>query len=500
MWDVAVADNPDARERGSAMTGDGTDGVIVAWYDNREGSSTEVYAQRMNANGQEQWTSGGVLVSPVDEDQNETSFCSKIVGDGQGGAIVTFVDDRVLGLEQGLYAQKLGPDGRLGWSRFVAWSSNPPACTQDEYDVCSDGAGGIYLVFEFADITAQQNSIRGMHLSGAGDRLWANAEFELAGNFKTSIGHLIHASQHSLNNARAIPDGAGGLIALWQDNPGLFDPNTPQHTRGQKLNGAGDLLWGEEEMKEAGLMLNSIDETSPPVKALVDEGGNLYFTFHDGDAYRLQKINPIGVVQWDNGIIFRSITAGSVPPLVVTSCGDVIVSYWDRSTTDVIARRYNPMGETVWMNDELRVSAVEGDQLVPLIAIDDEDNLVAVWRDDRILGPSSSELDIYMQGFNKAGELGGPVSAINDKEPVICQTTVYPNPVRANITITIPHQPVKDGIVTVFNTLGRRVWQQTVTTAAREFFLAADGWPAGLYMLEINYGDSRRYAGLFVVE
>ncbi|MCX5752107.1 MAG: T9SS type A sorting domain-containing protein [Candidatus Krumholzibacteria bacterium] len=87
------------------VTFDGAGGAIITWYDSRSGNS-DIYAQRVNASGVVQWTGDGVPLCAATGDQ----FSPKITSDGWGGAIVTW-EDYPDGVNSDIYAQRVDANG-----------------------------------------------------------------------------------------------------------------------------------------------------------------------------------------------------------------------------------------------------------------------------------------------------------------------------------------------------------------------------------------------------
>ncbi len=85
---VAVASLPSSRFY-PAICPDGSGGAIVAWQDNRAGNP-DVYAQRVNAAGAEQWTLNGVALCSATGTQSGV----RIAADGAGAAVVVWLDTR----------------------------------------------------------------------------------------------------------------------------------------------------------------------------------------------------------------------------------------------------------------------------------------------------------------------------------------------------------------------------------------------------------------------
>jgi hypothetical protein len=91
----------------TALTPDGNGGVLVAWVDWRRGSS-DLYAQRVNANGQWCWSSDGVALCTASSDLNGPCLTT----DGGAGAIAVWYDDRNWNYD--LFAQRIDRYGMLG--------------------------------------------------------------------------------------------------------------------------------------------------------------------------------------------------------------------------------------------------------------------------------------------------------------------------------------------------------------------------------------------------
>jgi hypothetical protein len=95
------------------MVSDGSSGGIIVWEDIR-GTSTDIYAQRVNLSGAVQWTSNGVVISSATNEQSSSSLVYDNNSSGQG-AIVTWNDKRSgnFNLNLDIYAQRLNLSGVL---------------------------------------------------------------------------------------------------------------------------------------------------------------------------------------------------------------------------------------------------------------------------------------------------------------------------------------------------------------------------------------------------
>ena len=102
---VCKASNDQANPQ---IIGDGGDGILVAWEDQRSGK-TDIYAQAVNAAGQTRWQSDGVIIVAASQEQTQP----EIIPDGDGGMICVWSDERNSGTN--IAAQRLDKNGKALW-------------------------------------------------------------------------------------------------------------------------------------------------------------------------------------------------------------------------------------------------------------------------------------------------------------------------------------------------------------------------------------------------
>ncbi|MDG6005564.1 hypothetical protein BIY37_04855 [Candidatus Brocadia sapporoensis] len=92
-----------------SIVSDNNCGAILAWNDNRGfPADFDVYAQRIDRKGMPLWKKNGVAISTA----SDTQCFPVLVGDGTGGAIITWQDGRQKDKNYwDLYAQKINNDG-----------------------------------------------------------------------------------------------------------------------------------------------------------------------------------------------------------------------------------------------------------------------------------------------------------------------------------------------------------------------------------------------------
>lgn len=120
---------------------DGEGGAIITWWDNRDGNG-DIYAQRVDSLGNTLWTADGV---PVCNDPGEQYKPPVIASDGAGGAIICWNDQR--GADTDIYLQRIDAEGSPMWTAngvMVCGASG----WQYEPVIAPDGAHGAVVAWE----------------------------------------------------------------------------------------------------------------------------------------------------------------------------------------------------------------------------------------------------------------------------------------------------------------------------------------------------------------
>ncbi|MCU0640276.1 MAG: T9SS type A sorting domain-containing protein [Candidatus Krumholzibacteria bacterium] len=195
------------------LISDGAGGAIVTWDDDRG----DIYSQRVNASGAVQWTADGVALSTAAGEQS----VPKIISDGAGGAIVTWIDLRSGNYD--IYAQRVNTSGFVQWTADgVALST--AAGSQGYQAITSDGAGGAIVTWE--DSISGSPDIYAQRVNASGAVQW------------TADGVALCMAPGLQWNPKIISDSAGGAIVAWQDNrSGSWDIYT------QWVNASGAVQW-----------------------------------------------------------------------------------------------------------------------------------------------------------------------------------------------------------------------------------------------------------------
>jgi len=203
---------------------DGAGGAIVAYMgdipcdDGRIGGycDSDIYAQRIDADGNVLWGSEGV---PICAGSSSFPNTPKIVTDGAGGAIISY---DFIGDHAAFRAGRIDADGHLLWEQEgELWGGT----------VVSDGVGGVISVWYGEEGT----NARAQRLDGTGSELWG------------PDGLVLPDLRWSL----VTPDGCGGVLLSWSAAEFKGCELSELSCYVQRIDAEGNLPWGDE-----GILLN----------------------------------------------------------------------------------------------------------------------------------------------------------------------------------------------------------------------------------------------------
>jgi hypothetical protein len=234
-------DNNDQVE--SQLASDGSGGAIIAWRDGR-GFRTDLYVQRIGAGGSAMWTQDGIALTDTNVSQDQ----QRMVPDGSGGAIVTWVDQRGGWLD--IYGQRIAGGLRI-------WGPNGvPICTlavdSDTPRPVTDGSGGVIVAWY--DFRAGDTNIYAQRVSGGGFIQWA----------VNGVAVCIDGGEQLF--PRIATDGFGGAVIAWQD---YRLAGTGQDIFARRINGSGLTYWTADGVA----ITTALDNQSDPVLVLDGAGG-----------------------------------------------------------------------------------------------------------------------------------------------------------------------------------------------------------------------------------
>ena len=295
-------------ERASAAIPDGLGGVIVAFEvearTGEEVGDSDIYAQRLDADGKMVWNGG---------EKSSTVAASKwsekrpvVISDGARGAIVVFEEHGPAGKFAGdldVGAQRISSDGKMMWNDGQKSASVADSDTLLERAPAAlpDGDGGVIVAFEQETRTGEEvgdSDIYAQRLDANGKRMWNNGE-------KSSP---VAASKWSEKRPVVISDGAGGAIVAFEEHgpAGKFAGDIDVGI--QRISAGGKMLWNEGQKSASVADSDTLLERAPT--AIPDGAGGAVVAFEQeertgenaGDSEIFaQRIDSSGKRMWNNG-------------------------------------------------------------------------------------------------------------------------------------------------------------------------------------------------------
>ena len=120
------------------------DSSLFLCWTNEVKNDKNIFAQKFNLNGKQLWKENGLLVAGETEDQ----FGQKIIGDNNGGAIISWLDRRVEGKRGNIYSQKISSSGELAWNVNGISTGAFDNSEKSYVSSISDYNGGVIVLFK----------------------------------------------------------------------------------------------------------------------------------------------------------------------------------------------------------------------------------------------------------------------------------------------------------------------------------------------------------------
>ena len=379
---------------------DGAGGAILAYGVRDSGDNDNIYAQRIDSDGNMLWGSNGALICNATGLQN----FQKLVCDGAGGAIITWIDQRNPSA-YGVYAQKINATGDVQWIIDGVPITISGTSSSFYPEICSDGAGGAIISWEDMGSTFD---IYAQRINSTGDVQW------------TANGEPISVTTGSEMSQKICSDGMGGAIITWQDSrSGIFDIYT------QMINSTGSVHYPTNGIA----VCTALEEQWRPEICSDGLGGAIIIweddrTDTDGDIYG-QRINTVSVEHWGpNGTaICTALDEQSRYSICSNGTFEVFITWEDRrnGALDIYAQKLNFFGIGQWeLNGTFITSYNDDNPLIgtssPQIISDSAGDAIIVWGDNKTR--IGYNLDIYAQKVNSTGDMQWTTGGIP-----ICNTT-----------------------------------------------------------------------------
>ncbi len=502
----------------SAMVSDGLGGAVVVWYDNRSnpGSylSSDIYAQRIDANGAVQWAADGVPVCTATGYQGEPH----VVQDGAGGFVIVWTDARSGATR--IYAQRLTASGVPQWATNGIKVSTDSS-SAGNIDVASDGAGGAVVVWHGFDsprgVWAQRVTVAGSTWgadvpicrllqreirpfvapdgSGGWAVVWPDdrvaGQFDLyaqrlnaAGVPQWAANGIAVCTSHFVRRPAVISNSPGDVIVAWNDGRG-----GNAQIYGQRLNSSGASQWTPN-----GVLLSTTTTGDPwggPPKIVNDASDGAIVAWDDGYAgtqAHAQRVSGTGALLWSSAgqVLWPAATAADVEATVSDQAGGAIVL--GETNLGPWGQRIDAAGNLAWGADGVPLSWLSQSNFVPAAVPDGAGGAVF---DLSVTQPNPTDYnrdDLYAGRVGHNGTVDVP--AIRGPEwPELAITGAWPNPSAGKISMRLTLLSDAPVSVDLIDTQGRRRLAESLTPEGRQFSMTLDGrghLAPGVYFLRVT--------------
>jgi len=403
LWEVngvSLTANALGNQTSPAIISDDTGGAIVSWVDERNLTDQDIYAQRLDAEGNLLWGENGIPIINVERDQY--NIC--MVADGEGGANLIWIDKRRFHYgyyPQDLYAQRLDASGNTMWD-----AKGVVICNSRKYQlnpqVISDNEGGILVTWSGSTIEPFSTIIYCQHINAYGVPQW-NA---------TGVQVIKQDQPHPQKSPRIISDNNGGVIIGCE----YFISHSIEYPprffiQAQKIDVSGSTIWGDMGVNIAAL--KPADPMNLQIDLVSDQrsGAILVWKFgyySDGDYYA-QRIDQDGNLLWNpDGQLVGGDKNYLEQGLQVVSDqrGGFIATWTDRrmgEEYDIYAQHLDAGGNMIWNTAGVPICMATGNQENPCIISTGIGEAVIAWVDTR--NEITTNKDIYAQKVFEDGSL-----------------------------------------------------------------------------------------------
>ncbi len=449
---------------------DDASGAIITWIDSppQPNLNWDIYAQRVDVSGTAQWIANGI---PIVMGPARQQVLGAVVGDGFGGAIITWTDDRSTTTIDDIYAQRVNALGVVQWTA----NGNPISTSSQNQQfpvIASDGVGGAIIAWE-DDRTTIGKDIYAQRVNSLGTTHW------------TTNGVAISTATGQQEKPGIIGDGAGGAIITWQDSR-----LSGCRLYAQRIDSSGNVQWAVNGVR--------IPQSTCSYHAPLSDGaGGAIIAWAINGVYA-QRISAGGTLLWDSNGVALSTAPGFQEKIAIVSdgSGGAIVTWADsrndpgNNITDIYAQRVSGSGVAQWTLNGVTISTAAGSQSNPAIVSDGAGGAIITWEDFR----SGTNYDIYAQQVSANGVLG-QVTSTDDKETLPFRFALYqnyPNPFNPLTTIEFELSRFTSTRLVVVNVLSQEV--ATLVNGSlppgryRETFNAIN-LPSGVYFYKLQTGE-----------
>ena len=364
--------------------------MIFAWSDTRYGGR-DVYAQKVDQNGNQLWGSEGVPVV-IGPGRQEDPI---LVTDGNGGAYVIWVDYRDEPDNGDIYAQHINSEGVISWDIEGVVLTNVVG-KQASPNMCSDGIGGAFVIWNDLSVSTLGHTY-GTHLTTNQNDIIAQG---------TGVPLIANDSDHSgVSIEVAAP---GSAVMVWTDDRNIDSSDLDIFT--QRIDSNCNTLWSTPE--EGGIPLCQSEGVQQYTKVTYYSDTASVVVWEDkranpnaGDVY-IQYVDMNGnILLPSDGEAICTNGANQIKPRVKADSQGAYVVWEDtrNGPGDIYLQRHTLESGSQFDADGMGLCTAASSQDQPRLTVDGNGGAFVVWMDERYADFPQTE--IFMQHINADGSV-----------------------------------------------------------------------------------------------
>ena len=351
---------------------DGSGGAIVVYEPAVLGGETHIHAQRLDANGNAQWGTGGIRLDTISTSRLNNYVAQVIASDGNGGAFICW-RHYFFGTDE-IRVQHIDHNGNLAWGpQGLAVTNN----TTVHYSarVINTGNNTCVVAYE------QQGKLLMQRLSSNGTKMWGAADLQIT-NTLTTI---------TTNNFYLLQTSAKNIAIAWEDTR-----NGNADIYAQKTDTNGVTQW-----RPGGTVVDSAAVFTLLPELAADNADGVFVACGFNNVF-VQHLDAGGQLRWGNTSKQVSSSSGQTNHhMWADGSNGIVISWEDKSagpTQRIYAQHYDNNATGLWRPDGLCV-AVTGNGGVRANNITmglNSGRVIAAWEDYR---NGTNNQDIYAARF-----------------------------------------------------------------------------------------------------
>jgi hypothetical protein len=378
-----VADLSNGSTEDYGLDIDTSGNALLAFLDTREGRNQQVTAAKINKAGKALWGDMGVQVTS----DGPQHFAPKITGTSDGGAVVAWTV--AWGHTVNVKVQKLDKNGNPVWSAPVVF--HDPNLQYFLSDLHAADNGSVIISLESETGFFSEHHLLANKISAGGKKLWG----------KSNVAILDQGSLQFGNFPYFMADGSGGAIFAWYTSYPLLQCYV-QHIRAD-----GSEAFPHNGAAASTDTFNVRVEPSVSYKAATDETF-LFWTEEDSNQFTNgvygQKFDGQGTTQWgDTGLVLIPLGSDTQTFIQTVQVASSVMVFWVDSpgygSSTLQAAKLDRKGNVQCAPFAVSTAPANKWDLTAVTAR--SGMATVVWTDDRI-GNNS----IYIQNVNSNCSLG----------------------------------------------------------------------------------------------